>query len=529
MSKRLLLDRPVIATVIPDLGIAFSRFSEREGRLYVHFKIHQSVPGYSINLVLERRSGGERLCLPLQHKNGDLQTALPDLTAYGDVARFDLWLEGKNATARWRVIAAQMPEDPRHFFVLEKEEQSVSAYLTDTERSIALFVAPAGAHAQTVAAEEAKLAFKKFLRDLPVMDNLVFFESFLGKAYAGNPRFIYEQLLKSYPSLQFVWSYTGELTIPGNPTVVRRGSLEYYWWLAQAKYRVNNVIFPVHGKKPETIYLQTWHGTPLKRLSFDIEVDGPEAKARDNFYQESRDWTVLLSENAYSTEIFRRAFRYDGHVLEAGYPLADDLHHPDERRIVEIKEQLRLPSGKRFILYAPTWRDHKAIKPWQHAFDLQLDLARFCGSLASDQVLLIKAHHLVSERLNQAELPNNAIDLSCIDDVNELCVISDVLITDYSSVFFDFAVSNKPILFFCYDLEQYSSEIRGFYLDVLHDLPGPVAFTTEELIALFEVLPDVTKDYAGRYAKFRQRFCALNDGHATRRVVDAVFGLASEP
>lgn len=422
-------------------------------------------------------------------------------------------------------LLGRRPNDdtPRHFFNQAVDERGLSAYLSDSASSLVFYGAPREFHARATAGENAKQAFARYLAELPLDENLVIFESFLGKSYSGNPRYIYEELRRSRPDLRCVWSYNGDQPIPGDPLVVRRGSPEYYRLLAQARYRVNNVIFPVHGKKPETFYLQTWHGTPLKRLSFDIEVSGPEVDARDNFYRESRSWSLLLSENAYSSKVFRRAFRYEGEMLELGYPLTDPLADavPDKPALAR---SLGLPEDKRFILYAPTWRDHKAIGAWQHAFDLQLDLHRLSASLADDQMLLIKAHHLVAETLDHGTLPANVRDMSHLDDVNELCMLADALITDYSSVFFDFAVTGRPILFYCYDLALYASSIRGFYLDVHEDLPGPVAESTEELVALLGDLDTVAREYALRYRAFQQCFCSLNDGRVARRVVQAVFG-----
>lgn len=422
-------------------------------------------------------------------------------------------------------LLGRRPNDdtPRHFFSQDVGERGLSAYLSDSASSLVFYGAPREFHARATAGENARQAFARYLEELPLEEDLVIFESFLGKSYSGNPRYIYEELRRVRPDLRCVWSYNGSRPIPGDPQVVRRGSPEYFRLLAQAKYRVNNVLFPVHGRKPETRYLQAWHGTPLKRLSFDIEVSGPEMDARDNFYRESRAWTLLLSENAYSSEVFRRAFRYDGEVLELGYPLTDPLLDPSVDRAA-LAGSLGLPEDRRFILYAPTWRDHKAIGDWQHAFDLQLDLARVSTSLADDQMLLIKAHHLVAERLDHAALPANVRDMSHLDDVNELCMLADALITDYSSVFFDFAVTGRPILFYCYDLELYASAIRGFYLDVQEDLPGPVVQTNQALIALLGDLDGVAREYAQRYRAFQQRFCSLNDGRVARRVVQAVFG-----
>jgi len=444
-------------------------------------------------------------------------------------ARWDVRLCTVDGTERTSEPLTASPDAvlkvKRHFFDEIFDEQGVSAYLSDSLASLVLYVAPRERHAQVTTSENAKHLFARQLDELPLQENLVLFESFLGKSYAGNPRYIYEALREMRPDLQCIWVYDGNQPIPGSPKRVVRGSVEYYRLLAQAKYRVNNIKFAAHGRKPETQYLQTWHGTPLKRLGYDIDVAGPEADARESFHDESRAWTLLLSENAYSSKVLRRAFRYEGEVLEAGYPLTDPLPAPAIDRS-KLAAHLGLPCDRRFILYAPTWRDHKQVGAWRFDFDLHLDLKAVSEALAPDQVLLIKAHHLVTTGLHEQPLPHNVLDVSYVDDITDLCVLADVLITDYSSVLFDYATTGRPILFYCYDLQQYAEQIRGFYLDIDHDLPGPIARSSQELIKLLADLPRVEAAYAERYAKFQECYCALNDGQAARRVVEAFFGPA---
>lgn len=454
-----------------------------------------------------------------------MDVSLPPPDELG-IGRWDLWLQIVSASGtvdEQRLLGQFDPDGPRHLVVGYVEALGVSVYLTESERSLALFVAPAQQHKRVVEVEDARQAYPCYLRELPLVNDLVLFESFLGKAYAGNPRYIYEELLLSRPDLQCVWAYNGKNLIPGDPQVVTRGSAEYYKLLAQAKYRVNNIRFPVNGRKDETVYLQTWHGTPLKRLSFDIEVSGPEVEARDSLYLESRGWSFLLSENHYSSEILPRAFRYNGKVLEVGYPLTDVLLDSSIDRDAEVRA-LGLPEGKRFILYAPTWRDNKAIAAWQHEFDLNLDFAVIADGLPADCILLIKAHHLVSEKLDRTSLPSNVVDMSHVEDVNDLCLVADALVTDYSSVFFDFAVTGRPVLFYCYDLDVYAMETRGLYMDVHTELPGPIVRTTAELVGELADIDRLRARYAERYRVFQRRFCSLNDGQAASRVVAEVFG-----
>jgi CDP-glycerol glycerophosphotransferase len=481
-------------------------------------------PAAGTRLSLETRGGPRAVHAPLvlQADGGAVASiAVAQLLGNG-VMRWDvrLCLDGTDAP-----LLAEPVDGPRHFFRTAAGAHGLSAYLSDSAGSLVLLAAPQAQHARLADAEDARAAFPALLRELPLEDDLVLFESFLGKQYAGNPRFLYETLRELRPDLRCVWTYDGPQPIPGDPPRVRRGSAEYYRVLAQARYRVNNVVFAAHGRKPETLYLQTWHGTPLKRLGWDIEVDGPEAAARGNFHGESRGWSVLLSANRYSTDTLRRAFRYEGAVLEAGYPLTDPLLDPALDRAA-LAARLGLPADRRFVLYAPTWRDHRPLGAWRFDFDLNLDLQAVSRALAPDQVLLIKAHHLVAAGIDPSTLPQNVRDMSHLEDITELCALAEVLVTDYSSVFFDFAVTGRPILFYCYDLELYASQVRGFYLDVERDLPGPVARDTGELLALLADLPGVSAAHAARYRAFQERFCALADGRAARRVVEAVFGQA---
>lgn len=502
------------------------RFEEirKEGDAIVVLLGAEQIQTDQDRLLLIKRGADTQIALPLVRNAHQVMAVLPEVGA-PLVGRWDVWLQvirdGK-VIAQHRVLGSNS-SGLRYFFNERIGDHGASAYLTDSAASLALYVDEALRHEQVCADEIARIDFPRYLRDLPLREDLVFFESFLGKAYAGNPRYIYEMLLKVRPDLNFVWAYHGNAVIPGNPQIVRRGSPEYMQLLAQAKYRVNNIRFPVCGKKDETIYLQTWHGTPLKRLSYDIQVDGPEVQARDALYQESRHWSLLLSENPYSSEVLPRAFRYSGRVLEAGYPLTDVLAVPCTDR-AERLEALGLPNDRRFILYAPTWRDDKAIAAWQHRFDLNLDLQIVAKGLPKDCMLLIKAHHLVSEKLDSLSLPDNVRDMSHVEDVNDLCVLADALVTDYSSVFFDFAVTGKPILFYCYDLDDYAASTRGLYLDMERDLPGPVVRTTEGLVRHLANLESVARQYLDRYATFQKRFCSFNDGGASRRVVEEVFG-----
>ncbi len=491
----------------------------------LQLRLHPALAGCE-HIEVTTRDRSQSMRVALSPEGGTLLPLRPLVApAIAGPVRWDVFLV--DAAGGAHHLCPEPPADrPRHFFRTTLDGYGLSAYLSDSSGSLVVLAAPAQQHAGLADGEDARADFPRLLESLPLQEDLVLFESFLGKQYAGNPRYIYEALRRMRPDLRCVWAYNGSEPIPGDPLRVSRGSAEYFRLLAQARYRVNNVSFEASGRKPETIYLQTWHGTPLKRLGHDIRVSGPLSIEPARFEAElcdSATWTTLLSANPYSSEIFRSAFNYRGEILQTGYPLADPLLDPALDRDA-LARRLGLPVGQRFVLYAPTWRDHRPVGSWRFDFDLNLDLVAVSAALAPDQVLLVKAHHLVAGGLDQETLPANVLDVSHVDDISDLCVLAEVLITDYSSVFFDFAATGRPILFYCYDLELYAGQVRGFYLDPYAELPGPVARTTSELLALLGDLPGVAVRHAERYAAFRERFCSANDGRAAQRVVDAVFG-----
>lgn len=239
---------------------------------------------------------------------------------------------------------------------------------------------------------------------------------------------------------------------------------------------------------------------------------------------QTRSWDYLVAPNAFSEEIFRHAFMYDGKMLETGYPRNDILYcNNQKQKIQEIKEELNLPLDKKVILYAPTWRDDEFYGHAQYKFTLKLDLEKMRRKLGDEYVIILRTHYFIADFLDLSEYDGFAYNLSKYDDIARLYLISDVLITDYSSVFFDYANLRRPMLFFTYDLEKYRSVLRGFYMDVEKELPGPMLFDTDEVIHAVENLEEVQKKYHDKYEVFCSKYCAWEDGRAAEKVVNAVF------
>jgi CDP-glycerol glycerophosphotransferase len=378
-----------------------------------------------------------------------------------------------------------------------------------------------------------KKAFAKFLYEhtfikKPLLDNCILFESFFGKNYSDSPKYIYEYLAKNYSDqYKFVWVIDKKNTqIPYRHKKIRRFGIQYAYYLARSKYFVFNGRQPEWVKKREgNIFLQTWHGTPLKKLVFDLDdINSASPKYKQQVYRQQKVWDYLIAPNAFSSETFRRCFMFENTMLETGYPRNDILHAPNRDEIAaKIKKKLDLPSDKKVILYAPTWRDDEYYAIGQYKFELHMNLNMMREQLGQDYIVLLRTHYFIADSLDVSELLGFAYNMSRYDDISELYLISDILITDYSSVFFDYANLRRPMLFFTYDLEKYRDVLRGFYFDIEKEVPGPLLFTTEEIVEAVRNIDRISRDYSQRYEEFYHRFCEWEDGHAAEKVVKSVF------
>lgn len=354
---------------------------------------------------------------------------------------------------------------------------------------------------------------------------LIVFESGLGKQYADNPRYIYEELLRRGDTRRKVWVYDKKLPKADEHTkVVKRLSPGYYWYLAKAKYWVNNQNLPHYlRRRKDGVFIQTWHGTPLKRMLHDIdEVHGRADDYLERVSRAVQQWSVLLSPSAYATAAFRSAFRYQGPVLEEGYPRNDVLAlGKDTDAGLAIREKLGIPADRKVVLYAPTFRDDQSSGTGRFSFELPFDLEKFHKRFGAETVLLLRMHVLVSSKLEIPESASESVfDVSAYPEIQDLHLASDILVTDYSSVFFDFAILQRPMVFFAYDLERYRDTLRGFYLDYETEVPGPIVQTEEALFEAIAAAGDSGRADEERLKKFVAKYAPGDDGYAARRVVD---------
>ena len=281
-------------------------------------------------------------------------------------------------------------------------------------------------------------------------------------------------------------------------------------------------------KSKNTIYLQTWHGTPLKRLAADMEevhIPGTTAENyKKNFIKEAKNWDYLVSPNAYSTEIFRRAFQFDKKVIESGYPRNDFICNFNSiENISKIANDYEIPLNKKVILYAPTWRDNQFYSKGKYSFDLNMDFDLMRKKLGEDYVILLRLHYLISENLDLTPYEGFVYDFSNHEDIRELYLLADILITDYSSVFFDYGNLKRPMIFYVYDVEEYRDNLRGFYFDFEKEAPGPLVKTTEEVIQAVKEIEANGFQVSEKFDLFYDKFCYLESGDSTRRVVEKIF------
>jgi CDP-glycerol glycerophosphotransferase (TagB/SpsB family) len=343
--------------------------------------------------------------------------------------------------------------------------------------------------------------------------------------FSDSPRALYEALLARGTDAQHTW-LSAPHTLPSFPSdveTVEFGSAASLTALERADLVISNDHIPLDWeKRPGTTYLQTWHGTMLKRIHRDV-LWAPEGRL-DYLEHDIARWDLLLSPNPVSTPRLRGAFGYQGPVHETGLPRNDILLSPQRDEVrARVRAELGIPDGKTAVLYTPTWRDDLVFEGrGGRDFHFPIDIDAFTEQLGEDQVLLLRLHNMVSSRLETA--PGSPVrDVSAWADIRDLYLAADALVTDYSSTMFDFAITGKPIVFFTYDLDDFRDRVRGFYFDLAEVAPGPMLSTSPELLDALADLDGVAAAHREQYARFRETFCSLDDGHATERVLDLLF------
>jgi CDP-glycerol glycerophosphotransferase len=364
----------------------------------------------------------------------------------------------------------------------------------------------------------------RYWRELPLLDAHVMYESHNGRDFAGNPYALFRYLVDhpEYTHLHHVIAVNDAdnpkaRAFADHPrvTVVSIHSDEFIRYAESAKYQVNDTSFKDYViKKPGQVYVHTWHSTLLKKLAIDTgrpweaKRVGRALLQSDFFVSPNRFTTERLLSSHGVTPLFRAA------IAEVGYPRNDLTVNVDVSR---LRARLGVAAGERIALFAPTWRGNYV--PENTVRQTLEDLEGISGVLPPDVRLYVKFHPMVYKFLGDHTIPHSVPDDV---DINEFLGATDLLITDYSGIFYDYLLTGNPIIFYTPDLEAYAAQKDGFYLDIA-SLPGPLCRTIDEVGAAARDLQAVQLDNAESYARFRQRFGGADDGHACERVATIVF------
>lgn len=381
----------------------------------------------------------------------------------------------------------------------------------------------------------------------PIQKNTIVFQAYSGR-YACSPKAIYESMLQdpAYNHYTFIWVVADKKAytfLAQNPrtSLVEIRTREYYAAYAQAEYWIVNIMLPLRIiKRKNQVMVQCWHGTPLKRLRQDIVEDTKNVmNSRQDFIRknliDTKRYDYLVSPSRFATKKFVSAFgiqrmQDEGRILEIGYPRNDVLNQSSDKLVSKLKRELKLPKDKKVMLYAPTWRDdqHDSLQGG-YTHKNKLNIAALQKAIGDEYVILFRAHYFISNQFDFSKYKGFVYDVSHIDDINSLYLVSDVLVTDYSSVMFDYANTNKPMIFFMYDRQHYEEDLRGFYIDIT-ELPGEITASSARLGPILKDLDTYQNKYKKAYLDFAKRYTYLDDGKAAERLQAIVFNkLEPEP
>lgn len=355
------------------------------------------------------------------------------------------------------------------------------------------------------------------------LQDAVLFESFGGKQVSDSVLAICEEIRRRNTGLALYWTVSDMgMSVPDGTTPLLIHSRAWMYQLHHTRYLVNNNNFPFYfRKRPGQIYLQTWHGTPLKKIGNDVPHSNLSLSYRCLMARESKYWDFLLAQNDYAADVLPRSFGFDGQVLNVGYPRNDVLAkaNANSRRLT-VRNHLGFEPYHFVVLYAPTWRDNlSGAHGYKRVAYLNPQIVR--RALGSNTRIVLRGHQNTAK--DPAKQSHGVIDATNYPNINDLLLAADLLITDYSSVMFDYAITGKPMVYLTPDLDLYKSTTRGFYLDFEKVAPGPICISNDELGIVLNHLGNTLETYMESYAVFRSRFTPNDDGNAATRVVDAIW------
>lgn len=355
-------------------------------------------------------------------------------------------------------------------------------------------------------------------RLLPIKRNKVLFIGYYGSQYGCNPKYLSQYFSENNKDLKIIWAFTQPQKYNiENIISIRYYSLRYFYELATSKVVISNYRLPEYFKKRNIqLYIQTWHSSlRLKMIENDSVNTLPESYIKMAKYDSSQI-DLLLSGCKFSSEIFKRAFWYNGEIFECGTPRCDILFMQNDSIIKSVKERLELNATDKILLYAPTFRKGNDLS----AYDIDFNQLQMTLNQQGNWKILIRLHpHLQDYSAELVKNNNFIIDVTKYDDIQELLLISDFLISDYSSLVFDFAITKKPCILYTSDLDEYLKKDRNLYFNI-KELPFPICLNNDELfnaIKSFNI-----ENYINSIDNFDQKIGSFEDGKACQRVYEKI-------
>lgn len=341
-----------------------------------------------------------------------------------------------------------------------------------------------------------------------IRENDIFFETCNGEV-KDHLKAVYDYAKKNdINDFRFFWAITkgNDVSHIEKKEVVLKRTIHYYYRLMTCKYwirthSVDNIV----PKRPGQVYIQMWHGPgATKKEGFDLGIpdDGKPL-------YHTREWDYYIATDRHSASYIQSATHFNADIVMLGSARSDELIHSTEQQKKDIRTKLGVKENEKLIIYAPTFRDADLSNDVVH-----LPIQSVC-KIPNVKVIL-RLHPFIKKKLKLEEYGSQIIDGNEFSEINELLIASDAMITDYSSVAIDYSALNRPILFYCYDIELYEKE-RGFYYDYLNHLGGPLIKNEKELVYWIENLDKVNNVYKEEFKTYHDLYNEYNDGNVCQR------------
>lgn len=364
--------------------------------------------------------------------------------------------------------------------------------------------------------KEIIYSIKGYFDNAPIQNNKVIVECYEGLSYCCNPKYIVEGLHKTSGDIDIVW---GVQNCPreGFPEYVRqveRYSKEYFYEFYTAKLLISNTGIPFDARRKEQYHIETWHGTgPLKKGGFDANYE-----VTDTLYLEAMEKSpdVCLAGSEFNVSFYHTAYHYKGEVMRTGCPRNDILFEENKETALKIYREYNIDPNKKIVLYAPTFRGWKSVKSFKY-YDIDIDkvMESLQERFGGDYVLLGRYHYFLRNFIESKSWKGDVINVSDYPDTQELLVAADILITDYSSIMWDFSLQRKPVFLYHNDESEYLDE-RGFYCPP-RELPYPTGHDNDDLCN--KILNFNQQEYLEHLNAFFDKYGAFDKGDATDQVV----------